>query len=107
MYEDGFDACAAIHNKIQKLSYLQIWRDCTYDDETVVWIEVFVGPVYDKVSDVVKVESDLPAKIWRLVGWFPGSLNWPLMHKLSKYVWYVIGKSQVFGRENLFSKKNT
>ena len=24
--------------------------------------------IYDKVSDVEKVESDLPAKIWRLVG---------------------------------------
>ena len=29
--------------------------------------------------------------------WFPNSLDWPQMHKLSKYVWYAIGTKWLSG----------
>ena len=37
---------------------------------------------------------------------FPDSLNWPLMHKLSKNICHAIGESWPVGRKNGLSKKN-
>ena len=62
---------------------------------------------YGKVSDVAESWVQFASKTLTpcTVGctWFPDSLDWPLMHKFSKYVWHAISASRLFGGANLFS----
>ena len=66
-----------------------------------VWDNDMIGSIWQglrccrKLSPICQQNSDASKDALK---WFPDSLNWPLMHKLSKYVW-------PFGRENLFSLK--
>ena len=61
--------------------------------------------IYNKVSDVIESWVRFANKTLTPHRMHKNSLSWPLMHKLSKYVWHAMGESRPFGRKNLFSKK--
>ena len=57
MYEDGFDACAAIHNKFQKLSYLQFgemvhtgWFFLLFRPKKLLSVRLHVNPLKKVLS---------------------------------------------------------
>ena len=96
---NNIDINTQINNKLvsSNTSYRQNWNQ-TY------WLD---NLIYGKVSGAVESWILFASNAsWDALKWFPDSLRWPLMHKLSKYVWHAICGSWPFGWETLFSPKN-